>query len=73
MIGLELIINVDVLEARLEFYNVVGMDIVNTNICEQLDADFGEEVLKILVGMVLEMKSLEICLHILNIPLVSMF
>ena len=39
-----MIINVDVLEARLEFYNVVGMDIVNTNICEQLDADFGEEV-----------------------------
>ena len=37
------------LKARQEFYNVVGC-VVNTNICQELDADFKEvEVEKVLL------------------------
>ena len=39
LIGLKLIINEDVLKAREELYNVVGY-VVNTNMYQELDADF---------------------------------
>ena len=51
LIGPEMIINEDVLKARQEFYNVIGSG-MNTNICQQLDADFEEaEVEKVLLHL----------------------
>ena len=46
LIGLELIINEDVLNERQELCNVVRCT-KNTNICQELDVDFDEVVAKV--------------------------
>ena len=42
LIGPQLVLNDDVMQARHQFYNVVG-GVVNDSICAELDADFLEE------------------------------